>query len=162
MLYLCILWHTVVLVLMVFVSIYIILIVCITTRLDFTFLALDFFYLCVCMYSYVSIILIDIICCQRIVPTDKKAKQRLADDDVLMSDSPDEAMTESQVSDSEQWSLFEVLTPLAVKIIQDRVFQNSINIMYCLSIYFYLIVYTWASIHVLISRYGVGWFPHLK
>jgi hypothetical protein len=94
------------------------------------------------MHSYASIILIDITCCQRIVPTDKKAKQRLTDDDVLMSDTPDEAMTESQASDSEQWSLFEVLTPLAVKIIQDRIIQNSINIMYCLSMYFYLIVYT--------------------
>lgn len=96
-----------------------------------------FIIICVCMYSYASIIPIDITCCQRIVPTGKKAKQRLADDDVLMSDTRDEAMTESQASDSEQWSLFEVLTPLAEKIIQDQVIQNNF-IMYCLSMYFFL------------------------
>lgn len=96
-----------------------------------------FIIICVCMHLYASIIPIDIICCQRIVPTGKKAKQRLADDDVLMSDTRDEAMTESQASDSEQWSLFEVLTPLAEKIIQDQVIQNNF-IMYCLSMYFFL------------------------
>ena len=107
------------------------------------------------MHSYASFIPIDTTCCQRIVPTGKKAKQRLADDDVLMSDTQDEVMTESQASDSEQWSLFEVLTPLAEKIIQDPVIQNNITVYY-LSMYFHLEVCTRATAQVFISRYGMG------
>ena len=73
------------------------------------------------MATYAPAFLIDIICCQRIIPTGKKAKQKLAGDDVMMSEAQDEMMAESQTQDSEQWSLYEVLTPLAEKIIQDSV-----------------------------------------
>ena len=72
-----------------------------------------------------SQLLIDVTCCQRITPTGKKTKQKLAVDDVFMSEAQDEMMSESQTSDSEQWSLYEVLTPLAEKIIQDSVIYHS-------------------------------------
>ena len=71
--------------------------------------------------AYAPVFLLEIICCQRIVPTGKKAKQKLASDDVWMSEAQDEMKADNQASDSEQWSLFEVLTPLAEKIIQDPV-----------------------------------------
>ena len=75
--------------------------------------------------TYAPNFLIDIICCQRITPTGKKTKQKLAVDDVFMSEAQDEMMSESQTSDSEQWSLYEVLTPLAEKILQDSVIHHS-------------------------------------
>lgn len=77
--------------------------------------------ICILKYGHHTSYVIETICCQRIVPTSKKAKQKFTSDDVLMSEGQDEMMADTQASDSEQWSLFEVLTPLAEKIIQDPV-----------------------------------------
>ena len=74
--------------------------------------------------AYGPVFLLEIICCQKIVPTGKKGKQKLAGDDVWMSEAQDETKADNQASDSEQWSLFEVLTPLAEKIIQDPVIHH--------------------------------------
>ena len=61
------------------------------------------------------------ICCQKVHGTGKKGKNKHDGDDCLMVESQDETMADPQSTDSEQWSLFEVLTPLAEKIIQDPV-----------------------------------------
>ena len=68
------------------------------------------------LYAYA-----EIVCCRKIVPVGKKGRQKIASDDALMSEVEDETMTDSQAVYSEQWSLFEILTPLAEKIIQDAV-----------------------------------------
>ena len=82
------------------------------------------------------------ICCQRLTGTSKRGKNKHDGDDIMMADTQDETMAEpmTQTSDSEQWSLFETLKPLAEAIIQEPVsilywtfdtpvvFQNRINI----------------------------------
>ena len=70
---------------------------------------------------YVKFLYIEVICCQRVVTAGRKGKQRIASDDVFTTESQDEMMADAQALDSEQWSLFEVLTPLGEKIIQDPV-----------------------------------------
>ena len=74
---------------------------------------------------------VEIICSQKISGTSKKGKQRHESDDVFMAESLDEAMADPPTaSDSEQWSLFEILSPLAEKLIQDSVSVVDLHIMY--------------------------------
>ena len=66
----------------------------------------------------------EVICCQRISGTSKRNKHKHGSegDDVFMAESHDEPMADTSITpDTEQWSLFEVLTPLAERIIQDSV-----------------------------------------
>lgn len=75
---------------------------------------------------------LEIICSQKIDGTVKKGRQKLESDDVFMADSQDEAMEDpSTTSESEQWSLFEILTPLAERIIQDSV-SNTLHVIHLL------------------------------
>ena len=76
---------------------------------------------CISYFSYPTFLFVEFTCCQKIVPASKKARQKLPSDDVFMSEAQDEMMANTHASDSEQWSLFEVLTPLAEKIVQDHV-----------------------------------------